>query len=228
MWFFDPQYLLFVGPGILLSLLASWYVKSTFARYAEVPLARGLTGAEAAALVLQQAGVRDVRVEPTEGYLSDHYDPSAKVLRLSPDVFYGRSISAAGVAAHEAGHAIQHNVGYALMGIRQALVLPARIGSQIGLFIVIAGLALHALKLAWFGVILFSAIFLFELVTLPVEVNASTRAKQRLLAAGVVSGAEADGVASVLRAAALTYLASLISSGLQLLYFITRIRDEER
>jgi hypothetical protein len=228
MWFFDPQYLLFVGPGILLSLLASWYVKSTFARFAEVPLAAGLTGAEAAAIVLQRAGVHDVAIEPTEGYLSDHYDPSAKVLRLSPDVFYGRSISAAGVAAHEAGHAIQHAVGYALMGVRQALVLPARIGSQIGLFIVIAGLALHAFKLAWFGVILFSAIFLFELVTLPVEVNASTRAKERLVAAGVVNSVEADGVSSVLRAAALTYLASLISSGLQLLYFITRIRDEER
>jgi hypothetical protein len=114
------------------------------------------------------------------------------------------------------------------MGVRQALVLPARIGSQIGLFIVIAGLALHAFKLAWFGVILFSAIFLFELVTLPVEVNASTRAKERLVAAGVVNSVEADGVSSVLRAAALTYLASLISSGLQLLYFITRIRDEER
>jgi hypothetical protein len=228
MWFFDPHYLLFVGPGILLSLLAAFYVKSTFARYAEVPLVRGLTGAETAALVLRQAGVHDVRVEPTEGYLSDHYDPSEKVLRLSPDVFYGRSISAAGVAAHEAGHAIQHNVGYALMGVRQALVLPARIGSQIGLFIIIAGLALHALNLAWFGVILFSAIFLFELVTLPVEINASSRAKQRLVAAGIVTGVEADGVASVLRAAALTYLASLISSGLQLLYFISRIRDEER
>jgi Zn-dependent membrane protease YugP len=228
MWFFDPRYLIFVGPGIVLSLLASWYVRSTFRRYAQVALSTGVSGAEAADAVLRAAGVNDVRIERSAGFLSDHYDPSEKVLRLSPDVFDGRSVSAAGVAAHEAGHAIQHASGYGLMSVRQALVWPARIGSQLSLIVIMAGLALHALGLAWIGVFLFSGIFLFELVTLPVEVNASTRARQRLAAAGLVSPRDADGVERVLRAAALTYLAALITTALQLLYFVSRIREEER
>jgi Zn-dependent membrane protease YugP len=228
MYFFDPQYFLFVGPGLLLSILASWYVRSTFRRYSEVGLSRGLTGAETAAAVLRAAGVHDVRIEAVQGFLSDHYDPSERVLRLSPDVFGGRSVSAAGVAAHEAGHAIQHAEGYALMRARQALVMPARIGSQLSYIVIMLGLFLHALNLAWFGVLLFSAIFLFELVTLPVEVNASARAKARLLSAGVVTADEADGVGRVLNAAALTYVAALVTTALQLLYFITRIRNQER
>jgi Zn-dependent membrane protease YugP len=228
MWFFDPRYLIFVGPGLLLSALAAWYVKSTFARFAEVPVSTGISGAEAAAGVLRAAGVHDVRIEPVQGFLSDHYDPSEKVLRLSADVYAGRSVSAAGVAAHEAGHAIQHAEGYGLMTVRQALVMPARIGSQISIFVIIAGLALHALGLAWLGVFLFSAIFLFELVTLPVELNASARARQRLLSTGLVTAADADGVQRVLRAAALTYVAALVTTALQLLYFVGRIRDQER
>jgi Zn-dependent membrane protease YugP len=228
MWFFDPRYLLFVGPGLLLSALAAWYVRSTFTTWSRVPLASGLSGAEAAAAVLRAAGVNDVRIEPVAGFLTDHYDPSAKVLRLSADVYHGRSVSAAGVAAHEAGHAIQHAVGYGLMTVRQALVLPARIGSQLSLIVIMAGLALHALGLAWIGVFLFSAIFLFELVTLPVEINASSRAKQRLAAAGLLTAADADGVERVLRAAALTYLAALVTTALQLLYFVSRIREQER
>src|SRR5690242_4410610 len=120
MFFFDPRYLIFVGPGLLLSALAAWYVRSTFARYAQVPLSTGVSGAEAAVEVLRAAGVNDVRIEPAEGFLSDHYDPAEKVLRLSPDVYAGRSVSAAGVAAHEAGHALQHAEGYGLMTVRQA------------------------------------------------------------------------------------------------------------
>jgi Zn-dependent membrane protease YugP len=228
MGYFDPQYLLYVAPGLLLSLFASWYVRSTFSRFARVPLASGVSGAEAAAEVLRAGGVHDVRIEPTEGFLSDHYDPSDKVLRLSPDVFSGRSVSAAGVAAHEAGHAIQHAEGYALMRARQSLVMPARIGSQLSYIVIIAGLALHAFGLAWLGVFLFSGIFLFELVTLPVEINASARAKERLVAAGLLTAEDADGVSRVLRAAALTYLAALVTTALQMLYFITRIRNEER
>ncbi len=228
MWFFDPRYLIFVGPGLILSALAAWYVRSTFSRFSQVPVSTGLSGADAAAAVLRAAGVHDVRIEPVEGFLSDHYDPSEKVLRLSPDVYSGRSVSAAGVAAHEAGHAIQHAEHYALMSVRQALVWPARIGSQISIFVIIAGLALHALGLAWLGVFLFSGIFLFELVTLPVELNASSRARQRLLAGGLVSAEDAEGVTRVLRAAALTYLAALVSTALQLLYFVMRIRQEER
>jgi Zn-dependent membrane protease YugP len=228
MWFFDPRYLMYVGPGMLLSLLAAWYVRSTFRRYAEVPLSTGITGADAALTVLRSAGVRDVRIEPTDGFLSDHYDPTEKVLRLSPDVYSGRSVSSAGVAAHEAGHAIQHAQRYPLMGLRQALVLPARIGSQLSLIVIIAGLTLHLFGLAWLGVFLFSAILAFELVTLPVEINASTRARERLLAAGVVSAEDAEGVTRVLRAAALTYVAALITTALQLLYFVSRIRDQQR
>ena len=228
MWFFDPRYLLFVGPGLILAALASWYVRSTFRRYAEVPLARGLSGAEAAGAVLRSAGVTDVRIEPTQGFLSDHYDPSEKVLRLSADVYSGRSVSAAGVAAHEAGHAIQHARRYGLMSVRQALVLPARIGSQLSYIAIIAGLILHVIGIAWLGVFLFSAIFLFELVTLPVELDASRRAKERLTATGLTTAADAEGVARVLRAAAFTYVAALVTTALQMLYFISRIRDEER
>jgi Zn-dependent membrane protease YugP len=228
MLFFDPRYLLFVGPGLVLSALAAWYVKSTFRRFSEVPLSSGVSGAQAAAAVLRAAGVNDVRIEPTQGFLSDHYDPSAKVLRLSPDVYEGRSVSAAGVAAHEAGHAIQHAEGYGLMTVRQALVMPARIGSQLSMIAIVLGITLHFLGLAWLGVFLFSTIFLFELVTLPVEINASSRARQRLAAAGLLTADDSDGVARVLRAAALTYVAALVTTALQLLYFISRIRDQER
>jgi Zn-dependent membrane protease YugP len=228
MWFFDPHYMLFVGPGIILSLLASWYVKGTFRRYAKVPLSAGVSGAEAAQAVLEAAGVNDVRIERAQGFLTDHYDPSQKVLRLSQDVYDGRSVSAAGVAAHEAGHAIQHATGYGLMTVRQALVWPARLGSQLSLIAIIAGLALHAMSLAWLGVLLFSGIFLFELVTLPVEINASSRARDRLAAVGLVSPRDADGVHRVLRAAALTYVAALVTTALQLLYFVSRIRQSER
>jgi Zn-dependent membrane protease YugP len=228
MWFFDPRYLLFVGPGLILAALASWYVRSTFRRYAEVPLQRGLSGAEAADAVLRSAGVTGVRIEPTQGFLSDHYDPSEKVLRLSADVYSGRSVSAAGVAAHEAGHAIQHARRYGLMSVRQALVMPARIGSQLSYIAIIAGLLLHVIGIAWLGVFLFSAIFLFELVTLPVELDASRRAKERLAATGLTTTADAEGVARVLRAAAFTYVAALVTTALQMLYFISRIREEER
>jgi uncharacterized protein len=225
--FFDPQYLLYVGPGLLLALLASFYVKSTFRRFSEVALANHMSGAEAAAAVLRAAGVEGLRIEETHGFLADHYDPASRTLRLSPEVYRGRSISAAGVAAHEAGHAIQHAEGYALMRVRQALVLPANIGSQVGLYAVIIGTAVHAFQLAWLGVFLFSAIVLFQLVTLPVELDASRRARERLVQVGVVQAAEAEGVGKVLNAAALTYLAGVLTALLQLLYFVTRIRAAE-
>jgi hypothetical protein len=227
MIFFDPRYLLFVGPGIVLSMIAAWYVRSTFRRFSEVPVSSGLSGAEVAAAVLHSAGIDDVRIEMTSGFMSDHYDPGSRTLRLSPDVFHGRSVSAAGVAAHEAGHAIQHAKRYALMSVRQALVWPARIGSQLAIFVIIIGIALHALKMAWFGVFLFSGIVLFELVTLPVEIDASNRARERLATAGLVTRNDAEGVSSVLRAAALTYVAALVTTILQLLYFVTQIRSRE-
>ncbi len=225
--YFDPSYLVFILPGLLLSLLAQWYVSSTFRRFSEVPLSTGLSGAEVATTLLRRAGIEDVAVEEVEGFLSDHYDPAAKVLRLSPEVHRSRSVSAAGVAAHESGHAIQHAERWGLMPVRQALVLPARLGSQLAFFAIILGLALHLFGLAWLGVALFAFLLLFELVTLPIEVNASSRARARLIAYGLAGPADVDGVTRVLRAAAFTYVAALVATALQLLYFVLRIRREE-
>jgi Zn-dependent membrane protease YugP len=226
-WFFlGPSYLAVLLPGLLLSLVTQWYVRATFRRYAEQRLRSRLRGAEVAAVVLERAGVRDVVIEETSGVLSDHYDPTQRVLRLSPDVYRASSLSAAGVAAHEAGHAIQHAEHWGLMPIRQALVLPARIGSQLALVAIGLGLAIHAAGLAWLGVALFVALFLFELVTLPIELDASARARAGLIAAGIVDAEELEGVSRVLRAAALTYVAALVATALQLLYFVTRVRQD--
>jgi Zn-dependent membrane protease YugP len=227
-WYFDPTYLLWMVPGLILSLAAQWYVSSTFRRFGKVPLSTGLSGAEVAATLLRSANVNDVAVRQVQGFLSDHYNPATKVLALSPEVFRSRSVAAAGVAAHEAGHAIQHAVRWGLMPIRQALVLPARIGSQLAFFVIVLGLVLHAFGVAWFGVLLFACIFLFELVTLPIEINASTRARAWLIAGGLAAPADLDGVSRVLRAAAFTYLAALVATALQLVYFVTRIRGAER
>ncbi len=225
---YDLSYLLWIAPGFLLSLLASLYVKSTFAKWAEVPTARGRSGAQVAAELLARSGVVDVAVERVGGFLSDHYDPSARVLRLSPDVYDGTSVSAVGVAAHEAGHALQHATRYPLIGLRQALVGPARIGSQLSYIVIAAGIMLHLFGLAWLGVLLFAAVLLFEVVTVPVEINASRRAHQQLLALGLVDRREADGVGKVLTAAAFTYIAAVVTTALTLLYFITRLNREER
>jgi uncharacterized protein len=219
----DYSYILWILPGMVLSLIATFLVKSTFSKYAKVPTSRGRTGAEIAAELLHRAGIVNVRVERSHGFLSDHYDPGAQALRLSPDVYDGRTISAAGVAAHEAGHAIQHHVGYGLMTLRQALVMPARIGSQLSYFVIVGGMALNWAGLAWVGVILFSAVFLFELVTVPVEINASSRARAQLVQLGVITPHEARGVGSVLNAAAFTYIAAMITTLLSLLYFITQL-----
>jgi Zn-dependent membrane protease YugP len=214
-------------PGLALSLFAQWYVSSTFRRFAQVPLSTGLSGSEIAAAVLRGAGLHDVAIEEWQGFLTDHYDPSSKVLRLSPQVYRSASVSAAGVAAHEAGHAIQHAARWGLMPVRQALVLPARIGSQLSFLAIMLGLALHLFALAWLGVAMFALLLLFELVTLPIEVDASARARARLVAEGLAGPTDVDGVRRVLRAAAFTYLAALVATALQLLYFVTRIRREQ-
>lgn len=227
MWFFDPTYLLFMLPGLLAAFAAQLYVSGTFRRFDVVPLSTRLSGAEVAERLLAHAGITDVAVEEVAGFLSDHYDPAARILRLSPRVYRSRSVAAAGVAAHEAGHAVQHARHYGLMPIRQALVLPARIGSQLGIWAVIIGLMVHALGLAWLGVALFACIFVFELVTLPIELDASKRARALLAAGGLAAPDDLDGVSRVLRAAALTYVAALIATALQLLYFVTRIRAAE-
>jgi Zn-dependent membrane protease YugP len=221
--FFDSHYMLFVMlPGLLLSLWASFKVKSTFNHYSQVRPRSGLSGAEAARELLRMHGVHDVRVEQTPGFLSDHYDPGAKVLRLSPDVYDGRSLASLGVAAHEAGHALQHASGYRPLAFRSLVVKPAMFGSNIGMYAVMAGFALKASGMIWVGIILFSAFVLFTLVTLPVEFNASSRAVAVLERSGMITSGEVVGTRKVLNAAALTYVAAAIGAVLQLLYFLSR------
>ena len=219
---FDPTYFLIVGPGMLLALWASFKVKSTFKKYSEVTIARGLSGAEVAQELLRRNNVRGVRVEPHEGFLSDHYDPSKRVVRLSPDVYHGRSISAVGVAAHECGHALQHAQGYRAMTLRQNLVGPANLGSNFSFIAIIGGYWMQMAGLIWLGILLFSAVVLFQLITLPVEFNASSRARKHLLQDGVITAAEEKQVGSVLNAAALTYVAALLTSILTLVYYVMR------
>ncbi len=219
--FFDPMYLLFIAPGIVLALWASYRVRSAFATYSEVPTAMGYTGAEAAQRLLDRAGITDVRVVPTHGFLSDHYNPVTKELALSEAVYSGRSIAAIGVAAHEAGHAIQHADHYFPLWIRSALVPTASIGSNLGYIVMAVGL-LFSPYLVLLGAVLFSAVVLFQLVTLPVEFDATSRAKQLVLETGIVHPSERVGMDRVLNAAALTYVAAVVSSLLVLLYYLYR------
>lgn len=225
--YYDTTYLAYLLPGMLLAMFASFLVRSRFKRYSQVALSTGLTGAEVAAQILRSANITNVRIEETPGFLSDHYDPTDKVLRLSPDVYHGNSVAAAGVAAHEVGHAIQDAEAYAWMGLRQKMVNPARIGSSAGVWLAVIGIAIHSTGLAWLGVILFSAIVAFQVVTLPVEINASNRAKLRLKSAGIaITADDEEGVSKVLNAAALTYIAAALTSILQLLYFVMRIMGQ--
>jgi uncharacterized protein len=220
--FFDPIYFLFALPGLALSLWAQFKVKRTFGRYSQVAASSGMSGAEAAAELIRQRGVRGVRIEETGGTLSDHYDPFHKVLRLSHDVYHGRSLAALGVAAHEAGHAIQHAHAYGPLKFRSLLVKPANIGSNLGVILAGLGLALQASSLTMLGIVLFSAAVLFTLVTLPVEFDASRRAVVALTDLGIVTPGEAGGAKAVLDAAALTYVAAALTAVLQLIYFLMR------
>ena len=227
--FFDIRYLLFVMlPAMLLMGFAQLRLRSAFRKYREVPNSRGLTGAQAAALVMRSAGVHDVGIEAIPGELTDHFDPRAKMLRLSEPVYNSRSIAALAVAAHEAGHAVQQHVGYAPMALRAGLVPVANIGSTIGPFIIIGGLFTQIPALAWGGVILFAAATAFALVTLPVEYNASARARQLLEGNGVVSRDEFGGVRDMLNAAALTYVASFAGALLNLLYYVMLVSGMTR
>ena len=182
-----------------------------------------ITGAQAAQAILDAGGVTNVRIERVSGFLSDHYDPSKKVLRLSPDVYDGRSISSVGVGAHEAGHAIQDKVKYPMLSLRTALVPSASLGSNLSWIVIMAGFFMQMQGLIIAGIVLFSGVVLFQLVTLPVEFDASSRAKTLLFDSGVISApSERAGVASVLNAAALTYVAAAISAIATLIYFIIR------
>ena len=220
--YFDPMYLLFIAPGLLLSLWASFRTKSAFKKYSKVKVATGLTGAQAAQKLLESAGINDVKIVPHKGVLSDHYNPVTKTLALSEPVYAVASIAAVGVACHEAGHAIQHKVGYKALGIRSMLVPTANIGSSVGYFVMLGGLMFHSPKMVLVGAALFSMVLLFQIVTLPVEFDASNRAKALAVSHGIVMPQEREGMDRVLNAAALTYVAAAVSSLMTLLYFLVR------
>jgi Zn-dependent membrane protease YugP len=227
LWF-DPMYFVFLAPGILLALWAQWRVKSAYSHASQIPPASGYTGAQTAAALLQAGGINDVQIEPVEGFLSDHYSPGEKVLRLSPEVYAGRSLAALGIAAHETGHAYQDAQRYPLLVARNALVPLAGIGGNLSWLIIIIGFGLASLEptlgrtVVLAGIAAFSLTVVFQLVNLPVEYDASRRARIALLDTGLVTREEDVVVKKVLSAAALTYVAATLSSVLTLLYFLFR------
>jgi Zn-dependent membrane protease YugP len=218
--FLTIDYFLFLLPGIALSIWAQIRISRAYAAGSRIPAGSGVTGAEAASLVMRAGGVTGVGIEPVAGELSDHYDPRHKVLRLSRDVYAGRSLAALGVAAHEAGHALQDASGYPGLVARNAIVPLASLGSQVFWIVILAGLLLNWVRLILLGIILFSLVVVFQLVNLPVEFNASRRARQMLLSTGMVNTEEDEVVARVLDAAAWTYVAATLTSVLTLLYYL--------
>lgn len=224
---FDYRYMILMGPTILFALIASVMVQSAFAKWKRVANASGMTGAEAAYAMLQRAGLREVRIERAHGILSDHYDPRHRVLRLSQDVHDGRSVASVGVALHEAGHALQHAQKYAPLTMRTALVPLISIGGgYLPVMLIFIGLMFRSMigplgmGMAMLGLLFFAGAVVFSLITLPVEFNASSRAKRAAIDMGIVAaGREAAGVSSVLNAAALTYVAAAATALMQLLYF---------
>jgi Zn-dependent membrane protease YugP len=221
MFYFDPMYFIIVGPAMLLSMWAAFKVKSTFHRYNQVPAASRASGAQVAHLLLERNGL-NLPIEEYPGQLSDHYDPRVRKLRLSSDVYHGRSIGAIGVAAHEAGHAIQHATRYAPLMLRHAVAPVAQFGSMAWIWLFMGGLLLGAIGLIKIGILLFAGVVLFQIVTLPVELNASARAKQMVFEYGVVTDSERAGVSKVLSAAAMTYVAGALTAVTTLLYYLLR------
>jgi Zn-dependent membrane protease YugP len=219
---FNPIYWLFVGPGMILAIIATVMVKTTFARYSRTGASSGFTGAEAARRLLEENGVRDVSIEPVDGMLSDHYDPTSKTLRLSSEVYGSSSLAAIGVACHEAGHALQHATGYLWLGVRSSLVPVTQFGSFGSYIFIMIGMLLNKPMFFLLGIILFAAVVAFSLVTLPVEWDASARAKRLMVSAGIVSRLEQEDAGRVLNAAFLTYVASAVTSLLTLLYYLYR------
>jgi len=226
-YYWDPTYLLVVI-GAVLSLIASWKVKHTFNKFSRVPSARGLTAERVAAIILHQAGITDVRIEPIKGNLTDHYSPTEKVLRLSDSVYGQTSVAALGVAAHECGHAIQHHVGYAPLKLRSLSVPAANFGAKLSWPLILIGILMGNTGLAQAGVLLFSFVVVFQLITLPVEFNASRRAMIILRDANILYGEELTGAQKVLSAAALTYVAAVASSLLQLLRLVLLTQRSNR
>ncbi len=224
--FFDSRYLLFMIPALGLALFAQWRVSATYRKYSELRNAQGLTGADVARVLMRNEGLDYVGVETIPGNLTDHYDPRGKVMRLSAGSSQAPSVAAMAVVAHELGHAQQDKEGYFWLQLRSGIVGIANIGSQLGLLLVIVGLVIARMSqagptIAWAGVALMSAAVVFTLITLPVELNASARAREMLARNGLVTQQEAAGVSAMLNAAALTYIAAAVQALMQLLYFVT-------
>ena len=219
-------YIVLVLPPVLLGFYAQWKVKSAFSKMSEVP-AR-MSGAQAARKMLDSEGLYSIAIEQVPGQLSDHYDPRAKVLRLSQDVYNGHSMASLGVACHEAGHAFQDAKHYAPLVIRNAAVPAANFGSGIGMSLLFFGMILALKPLAWLGVILFAAVVFFQLVNLPVEFDASNRARRQLVSHGIIAANEEHYVATVLNAAALTYVAATLQSVMTLAYYLIMLLGGSR
>ena len=228
MFYFDPLYFLFALPALVLALIAQARVQSALRKYSQVFTGRGMTGGRVARAILDSYGLRNVSVECTHGFLGDHYDPLSRTLRLSPDVFDTPSVAAVGIAAHEAGHALQHAEGYWPLQIRSAMVPVVQFGSFLGPIIFMLGFLMNLTGVAWAGVILFAGVAVFSLVTLPVEFDASRRAKELLANSGFAWGEELVGVSKVLDAAALTYVAALAQALSTLLYYVFLLAGRRR
>ena len=220
--FFDPRFILMIAPALLLAVIAQLLVKFTFNKYSKIRSCSGMTGAQAAERMMRSNGIFDVHVEETSGFLSDHYDPSKKVLRLSPDVYRSNSLAAVGIACHEAGHAKQHAQGYFPLVVRTTLVPVTMISSQFAYIVFFIGLALQLKPILFVGVGMFACAFIFAIITLPVEWDASSRAKQHMIAAGIVSPTQERDAGKVLNAAFLTYLAGAVAALMTLLYYLMR------
>jgi Zn-dependent membrane protease YugP len=222
MFFFDPLYFVVLAPAILLALWAQMRVRAAYSRASQIPAQSGYTGAQAAAALLNSAGVHGVDIQPVQGFMTDHYVPGKHVLRLSPEVYSGRSLAAVGIAAHEAGHALQDAEGYPLLVMRNGLVPLASIGSNLSWIILLAGLYLHLAGLIYIGIAVFAITVVFQLVNLPVEFDASRRARLALVGNGLISPDEDVKVGNVLSAAALTYVAATLTAIMTLIYFLLR------
>jgi len=237
MFFFDPTYLIFMIPAFILMGITSWYVKHSYTKWSKVRATSGLTGAQAAQQLASRAvysgdstaDLSNIRILGIGGNLTDHYNPQDKTLYLSPGVANTPSVAAVAIAAHELGHALQDAEGYFPLRLRAAMVPMVNIGSNLGWILIMAGLFLRFTELAWLGVLFFAGGALFALATLPVEFDASARAKQLLVQSGIIrTDEESRGVSAVLNAAALTYVAALITAVLQLLYFVFLVGGRRR
>jgi Zn-dependent membrane protease YugP len=220
MYLFDPNYLMYMLPALIITMVASFYVKAAYNKWSKVPARSGLTGAQAAQRLINNGGLYGVQIQGIQGKMTDHYDPRSKVLGLSAGVGNSNSVAALAIAAHELGHAMQDAEDYFPLKLRSALVPAVNIGSNLGWFLIMIGIFLQISQLAWLGVFAFAAGAVFAIATLPVEVDASSRAKRLLADSGIIAGEEEQrGVNAVLTAASLTYVAALVTAILQLFYF---------